>query len=163
MDCEFEEHEVDPRLLVWNMSSFGDFVAEKLTAAQITDIVRREVDKTPEWAVPFLQNTQSLLAWVQTNSTQLELVLRKQVALSAEFKQEAELKLHEYLRCMSTMLDDRDFTEAPGLNSIMTKDRSPWNPTRFFNQIYILTPYCECEGNIHPCEDGKVEFTQDKK
>ncbi len=144
------------------MSSFGDFVAAKLTATQIAAIVRQEADKRPKWAEPFLRSLQGLFDWVGDNSTKLDQLLRGQEAISAEFKQEAELKLHEYLHCMSAMLDDRDHTSAPGLISIMTKNRSLWNPQGYFRQTYILTPYCECEGNIHACEDGSQEFTKDK-
>jgi hypothetical protein len=63
---------------------------------------------------------------------------------------------------MSQMLDDRDHTAAPGLICLMAKDCSPWNPVGYFKRTYILTPYCECEGNIHACEDGNVEFTKDR-
>ncbi len=158
VDCEFEDHEVDPRLLVSGISSFGGFVEERLRL-----IVREEVKSTtPEWAEPFLRGIGALLDWAEQNSDKLEELLHGQAALAEEFKQEAELKLHEYLGALSLMLDDRDHTAAPGLISIMTKDLSPWSPVNFFKKTYILTPYCECEGNIHACEDGNVEFTKDK-
>jgi hypothetical protein len=92
----------------------------------------------------------------------MDQLLQAQSALAAEFRQEAELKLHEYLTLTSQMLDDRDFTAAPGLISINTKDRSKWNPAGYFNKTYVLTPYCECKGNIHACKDGCVEFTKDR-
>ena len=44
----------------------------------------------------------------------------------------------------------------------MAKDRSPWNPVGYFKRTYVLTPFCECEGNTHACEDGNVEFTKDR-
>lgn len=157
-DCEFEEHEVDPRLLVGGFTSFSDFVVERVTAA-----MRQEMDKPPAWALPFLSRFSSLLNWVKNNSSKLDEVLRGQRTLVSEFKQETELKLHEYLNCISALLDDRDHTAAPGLISIMTNDRSAWNPVRFFRKTYVLTPFCECEGNIHACEDGKVKFTKDQE
>lgn len=163
IDCEFEEHEVDPRRLVWNMSSFGDFVAEKLTAADVRAIMREEMDIPPPWAEPFLRTWPGLLGWIAENSIKLDQMLKNQAVLSAEFKQEAELKLHEYLHCMSGLLDDREYTAAPGVISIRTKDRSAWNPVGYFKKTYVLTPFCECEGNIHACEDGSVEFTKDRE
>jgi hypothetical protein len=120
------------------------------------------MDKPPEWAAPFLGGIAALLEWAVINRDKLDQVLRGQKGLAAEFKQEAELKLHEYLNCMSAILDDRDHTAAPGLISIMTKDRNAWNPAGFFRMTYVLTPYCECEANIHSCPDGSVEFTKDK-
>jgi len=61
------------------------------------------------------------------------------------------------------MLDDRDYAAAPGIISISTKNRSQWNPASYFQKTYILTPFCECEGNIHPCDDGQVTFTKDRE
>ena len=100
--------------------------------------------------------------WVHANGAKLDQLLQAQSALSAEFRPEAELKLHEYLALTSRMLDDRDYTAAPGLISINTKDRSKWSPMGYFKKTYVLTPYCECKGNIHPCKDGQVDFTKDR-
>src|SRR6185369_7473340 len=109
-----------------------------------------------------LHGVGTLLDWVQNNGGKLDQLLTGQSSLSAEFKQEAELKFHEYLACVSKLLDDRDQTAAPGLISVRTLDRSAWNPVGYFKQTYILTPYCECVRNIHPCEDGQVKFIGDK-
>jgi len=158
-DCEFEDHEVDPRTLVWGFTSFSEFVMAKVVSIEQ---LRHELDRQPEWAVPFLRGVGSLQNWVKANGAKMDQLLQAQSALSAEFKQEAELKLHEYLALTSQMLDDRDFTAAPGLLSINTKDRSMWNPAGYFKKTYVLTPYCECQGNIHSCEDGQVEFTKDR-
>ncbi len=158
LDCEFEDHEVDPRLLVSGISSFGGFVEERLLSATL----RRELDKAPEWAEPYLRGVETLVEWAQCNGDKLDQLLHRQSALSEEFKQEAELKLREYLACINQMLDDRDHTAAPGLFLITPKDRSPWNPVGYFNRTYILTPFCECAGNIHACEDGNVIFTKDR-
>ena len=160
LDCEFEDHDVDPRKLIWGFSSFNEFVMAKVVSA---DQLRRELDKQPVWAEPFLRSIGALVDWVNVNGNKLNELLQSQSALSAEFKQEAELKLHEYLALTSEMLDDRDHTAAPGLISISTKDRSKWNPAGYFKKTYILTPYCECKGNIHPCEDGSVPFKKNQK
>ena len=159
LDCEFEDHEVDPRVLVGGFSSFNEFVtARVITVSQL----RRELNRQPEWTAPFLRGIGGLLDWVTANGGKLDQLLQAQSALGAEFRQEAELKLHEYLALTSQMLDDRDYTAAPGLISISTKDRSKWNPAGYFKNTYVLTPYCECQGNIHPCKDGQVEFTKDR-
>jgi len=158
-DCEFEDHELDPRTLVWGFSSFSEFVMAKVVSVEQ---LRQELDKQPEWAAPFLRGVGSLVDWVTANSGKMDQLLQAQSDLSAEFKQETELKLHEYLALTSQMLDDRDFTAAPGLISINTKDRSKWNPAGYFKKTYVLTPYCECIDNIHACKDGCVEFTKDR-
>jgi internalin A len=161
LDCEFEEHEVDPRVLVYGFGSFGDFLSERI-AATLRPVVRQEMDRTPDWAVPFMRDVGTLIDWVHTNSDKLDQLLRAQADLPAEFKQQVELKFHEYLACVSDMLDDREHTAAPGLISVTIKDGSPWNPATYFKQTYVLTPYCECDGNIHACPDGSVTFTKDK-
>jgi hypothetical protein len=163
LDCEFEEHDVDPQKLIWGFGSFSEFVMNKMVpVGQLRHALRQELDKPPEWAAPFVRGVGALLDWVHVNGGKMDQLLQGQSALAAEFKQEAELKLHEYLACTSEMLDDRDHTAAPGLISIMTEDRSPWNPVGYFKKTYVLTPFCECEGKIHACEDGKVEFTKDR-
>jgi len=159
MDCEFEDHEIDPRLLVGGFGSFGDFVQLK---TELRAMMREEHDRSPEWATPFLRGIDVLRDWSNTNEKKLEQLLKGQAELSAEFKQEAELKFNEYLALTSQMLDDRDFAATPGLIGIRAKDRSKWNPTRFFEQTYVLVPYCECERNVHACENGSVEFTKDR-
>lgn len=161
LDCEFENHEIDPRLLVSGIVSFGGYVKARLEAS-VEAAVRREMDKKPAWAEPFLQNVQTLIGWVESNDQKLETLLAQQENLSVEFKQESESKLHEYLSLMDQMLDDREFTAAPGLILITTREGRWWNPKDAIQQNYTLTPYCECEGNIHPCDDGKVEFTRDR-
>jgi hypothetical protein len=158
LDCEFEEHDVDPQSLIWGFGSFSEFVLSKMSMAQL----REELDRRPEWAVPFLSGAEALLDWVRIHGGKLDQLLQGQSALAAEFKQEAELKLNDYLACMSEMLDDREHTAAPGLVSVMTKDRSAWNPVGYFKKTYVLTPYCECTGNIHACSDGAVEFTKNR-
>ncbi len=159
IDCEFEEHEIDPRLLVGGFPSFSEFLLCKM---ELRTILREEHDRQPEWAAPFLGGVRTLLDWVDANGKKMDRLLQAQSELSAEFKQEAQLKLHEYLKLTSRMLDNRDFTAAPGLISINTKDRSKWSPAGYFKKTYVLTPYCEYPDEIHACYDGCVEFTKDR-
>lgn len=159
MDCEFEEHEVDPRLLVGGFGSFNTFVIDRMS---LKGIVREELDKPPGWAIPYLRGIGALLDWTNDNSDKLNRLLQGQAALPAQFQQEAQLKLHEYLALTSQMLDNRDFTAAPGLIAIRAQDRRPWNAADYFQQTYLLTPYCECPGNIHPILDGQVPFRKDR-
>ena len=156
IDCEFEDHEVDPRILVGGFGSFNEFV-------KLREIVRQELDKQPLWAEPYLNSIGSLWDWVHTNGEKLDQLLLRQSALPAEFKQEAELKLQQFIALTSELLDDRDYTSAPSLITISPKKHSKWNPQSYFKQTYMLTPYCECPGNIHSCEDGQVEFIKDKE
>lgn len=152
--CEHGRHHIDPMQLIWGISSFGDSIQE---------IIRGELDKTPAWAEPIIQNISTLLGWAKQNNHLLEQVRQGQEALAPEIKQEMELKLREYLGYIGQMLDDREFTSAPGIISINTVDRSAWNPETYFKKKYVLTPFCECEQNIHPCEDGHVEFAKDRE
>lgn len=160
LDCEYEFHDVDPQKLIWGFSSFGEYVLARVASI---DELRSELDKKPQWAETLSHDIGKLLGWVEENREKVDQLLLGQENLLPEIRQEAELKLHEYLEFTSQMLDDRDRTSAPGLISISTKDRSKWNPTSYFRKTYILTPFCECEGNIHSCEDGQVDFTKDEE
>jgi internalin A len=163
LDCEFEGHDIDPQKLIWGISSFNEFVAEKLVPMDHLLVgMRAELDKPPAWAVPYLTGIDSVLDWVSVNSAKMDQLLIAQSHLSVEFRQEAELKLHEYLRLTSEMLDARDEATAPALFSITTKNRSAWNPANYFKQTYVLTPYCESPNNIHACIDGRVEFKKNR-
>ena len=152
IDCEFEDHEIDPRVLVGGLGSFSDFILTKVVS----------VEQLRPFLAPYFHGVKELLDWVSVNDGKMDLLVQGQAALSAEFKQEAELKLHEYLALTSELLDNREFTAAPGLISITTKNRTEWSVAAYFKETYVLTPFCECDGNIHACEDGRVEFTKDQ-
>ncbi|HEY4759978.1 MAG TPA: COR domain-containing protein, partial [Thermoguttaceae bacterium] len=156
LNCEFGMHKIDPKTLIWGISSFGENV-QKLVP--IEDI-ERLFDKQPKWAAPLFQSLDTLILWTETNRQKLDQLLQGQADLLPEIKQEMELKLHEYLSYISQMLDDRDFISAPGIFSISIKDRNKWDPNSYFTKTYVLTPFCESYQNIHPCEDGRVEFTK---
>ncbi|VUX54879.1 protein of unknown function [uncultured Woeseiaceae bacterium] len=151
--CEHGRHHIDPIQLVMGISSFGDHVRQ---------IFREEMDKPPTWAEPVIQDISKLMDWTKQNSQLLEQVREGQAALTPEMTQELELKLREYLMYFSQLLDDRDFTSAPGIISFNTVDRSLWNPTTYFEKSYVLILYCECEHDIHPCLDARVEFSKDR-
>ncbi|MHC4697245.1 MAG: COR domain-containing protein, partial [Planctomycetota bacterium] len=156
LDCEYEFHDVDPRKLIWGLSSFGEYVV--LSREEL----RKELDKTPAWAEPIIQDISTLLGWANENNRVLEDVRQGQESLAPQIKQEMEQKLREYLGHIGQMLDDREFTSAPGIISINTVDRSPWNPSTYFTKEYVLTPFCECERNVHPCQNGCVPFSKDR-
>ncbi|MCP4674369.1 MAG: hypothetical protein GY854_02390 [Deltaproteobacteria bacterium] len=153
--CEHGRHQVDPIRLISGISSFSE-------SDRIREIIRRELDITPTWVEPIIQNFSTLLDWANQNNQLLDQVLQGQEELEAELKQEMEQKLREYLGYFGQMLDNRDVTSAPGIISINTIDRSAWNPKKYFEKKFVLTPYCECHNNIHPCEDGGVEFSKDR-
>jgi Leucine-rich repeat (LRR) protein len=159
LNCEYGLHKVDPTRLIWGISSFAENVIQVVPLDQL----RRVLDEQPAWADPLMRNIRIMLDWVDENGESINLTLAGQARLLPEIKQQLDLKLHEYLAYTSQMLDDREHTAAPGIISISTKDRSKWNPASYFQKTYILTPFCECEGNIHPSADGQVEFTKDRE
>lgn len=152
--CEYGRHHVDPMQLIWGISSFGDSVQQ---------IFRREMDKTPAWAKPVISNIDTLLNWANQHHELLQELQHGHKALGPEIKQEMELKLREYLGYFGQLLDDREETSAPGIISLNTVDRSVWDPKRYFQKKYVLTPFCECEQNIHPSKDGQVEFSRHRQ
>jgi Leucine-rich repeat (LRR) protein len=159
LNCEYGLHKVDPTELIWGISSFAENVVQVVPLDQL----RRILDEQPKWADPLMRNIDMLLHWVEENSETIDLILAGQTKLMPEIKQELDLKLQEYLSYTSRMLDDREQTAAPGIVSIGAKDQSKWNPATYFKKTYLLTPFCESVGKIHPCEDGQVEFTKSRE
>ena len=160
LDCEYEFHDVDPQRLIWGFSTFGEYIVAKVASIEK---LREELDKRPEWAENLSQDIIKLLSWLDEQRENVQQLINDQANLLPAIKQQLDLKLHEYLAYTSQMLDDRDYAAAPGIISISTKNRSQWNPASYFQKTYILTPFCECEGNIHPCDDGQVTFTKDRE
>jgi internalin A len=160
LDCEYEFHDVDPQKLIWGFSSFGEYVMAKVASM---DQLREELDKKPEWADALTHDIGKLLDWVEEHGENVEQLLHDQANLLPEIKQQLELKLHEYLAYTSEMFDAREDAAAPGIISISTKDRSNWNPASYFKKTYMLTPFCESAGNVHPCENGQVEFIKSRE
>ena len=152
--CEDGRHHIDPKLLIYGISSFGNEISQSL---------RHELDKTPAWAEPLIQNIGTIVRWVDENQGTLDELLKNQAHLTPAFQQELDQKLREYLAHVDEMLDGRQQTAAPGIFSLAPVDGSRWNPKSYFKAKYALTPFCECEGNIHACDDGKFEFQKNKQ
>jgi hypothetical protein len=99
----------------------------------------------------------SLLVAVDKVLQVTEEIREKGEKLPARIGQEVDTRLRDYLRVFDMMLDDRDFTSAPGVVSLVPADRSPFNPMNWFAKRYLLTPYCESDTGVHPVE-FKVPF-----
>ncbi|MBW8016265.1 MAG: hypothetical protein FVQ82_08770 [Planctomycetes bacterium] len=154
LDCEFEWHDVGPKQLVFGFSSFGEFITR--------DELRRELDKKPEWADQFTGDIMDLMVWADKNNDLLERILSGQEKLVPEIGQQMELKLYEYLNYFDKMLDDREFTSAPGIILIEPVDGSLWNPKTYFEKEYRVVPLCECMGCKNPRVDLGITFKHDR-
>ncbi len=154
LDCEFEWHDVNPQQLVFGFSSFGELVT--------MDGIRRELDKQPQWANEFTRDIMELMVWVDKNNDLLERIISGQEKLVPEVGQQMELKLYEYLNYIDKMLDDRQFTSAPGIVLIKPVDGSKWNPKTYFEKEYKVVPFCECKGCEQPCIDVDITFKYDR-
>jgi Leucine-rich repeat (LRR) protein len=143
IDCDKGWHVVDPTKLAFGYSTFGE-------AALTVEELRHELDKRPAWAERIIKDLSDCLIWIDKIHTDVLAVHAGQKTLPAEMKQQAEMGMREYLRMLNEMLDDRDFTSAPGVISLAPVDKSPFNPKNWFEKKYILTPYCESERGVHP-------------
>jgi len=92
--------------------------------------------------------------WIDKTYDEVIGIRQEQKVLPAEFVQQLELKLRDYLWMLNEMLDNRDFNSAPGVVSIVPVDGSGFNPRNWFSKEYVLRPYCEFEGGVH-----KVDFS----
>jgi internalin A len=157
LDCEFEFHDVDPKCLVSGLSSFGELLLLS------KDELRVELDRIPSWAGALIDQMSRVIEWVEGHELAFEECFGANAQRPAELLQQIELKLREYLGYYGDMLDDREVTAAPGIFSLNVLDRSLWNPSSYFSNVYVLTPFCECDQNIHPCLDGRVEFAMERE
>jgi Leucine-rich repeat (LRR) protein/GTPase SAR1 family protein len=147
IDCAKGWHVVDPKLLVFGFSSFGE---EAVTVEEL----REELAKRPEWAEELIVDVRSSVAGIDKTYDEVVRIRLRQEELPAEFGQQVELKLRNYLGLLNEMLDNRDFNSAPAVVSIVPVDGSGFNPKNWFSKEHVLTPYCEYESGVH-----KVDFS----
>ena len=158
IDCEHGFHEVDPMKLIHGVTSFGNTLLKIIEEER--DPIQKQIAEilmTVKY-IGFQQNINAEVITSKLDQTQSDVN-----RITPEMKQIFENELHEHLGRIDELLDDRDFTAAPGIIMISPVDRSPWNPKKYIENKYILTPFCEYEQNIHPCRDACVEFTKDKE
>ncbi len=155
IDCERGWHVVNPKKLVFGFSTFGE-------AAITVKELRDQLDKKPEWAKDLAGDVMSSLIWIDKVYNEVVEIHRRQKTLPAKLRQEVDLKIRDHIRLMNEMLDNRDFNSAPAVVSIEPVDGSKFNPKNWFEKEYILRPFCEWEGSVHPI-DYSTPFRKPKE
>jgi internalin A len=159
ISCEFGYHKINPLYLVTGISSFGEWGALE---DRLRVMLRQEMDKEPEWAEKFGKNVRSVLVRINGVADSVEEIKSTTEQLPATIGQQVDLAFRDYLDVLNEMLDNRDFSSAPAIVSIIPADGSKFNPKSWFNKEYILRPYCEYEGGVHNT-DFSVTFKKPKK
>ncbi|MHC4647729.1 MAG: leucine-rich repeat domain-containing protein [Planctomycetota bacterium] len=146
LDCEYGYHKVDPLYLVTGITSFGEWqgLEERLRV-----MLRKEMDKEPEWAEKFGKDIRSILVRVDNIGIEAQGIREQGERLPAEIEQRFRLAWREYWDMLDSMLDNREFNSAPGVVSIVPIDGSGFNPRNWFEKGYVVWPYCEYEGGVH--------------
>lgn len=157
--CEFGYHNINPLYLVTGISSFGEWGALE---DRLRVMLRQEMNKEPEWAKKFGKNVRSVLVRINGVADSVEEIKSRTGQLPATVGQQVDLAFRDYLDVLNEMLDNRDFSSAPAIVSIIPADGSKFNPKSWFNKEYILRPYCEYEGGVHSI-DFSVTFKKPKK
>jgi len=155
IDCDRGWHVVDPKRLVFGFSSFGERVVKMKE-------LKEALDKKPEWAKGLAGDVMSSLVWIDKVYSKVVEIQKQQRELPAEIRQEVDLKLRDHIRLMNDMLDNREFNSAPAVVSIEVVDGSKFNPKNWFENDYVLRPFCEREGGAHPI-DFSVPFKMTKE
>jgi len=152
VDCTIGLHEADALSIVSGFSSFGESKGMKEELKQGLQTVKLN---KPEWRddIGFGRDIHDLDARanfiVESSEKQLE----------AANIQMSQLTLRDFFYYFDKILDAREFYSAPGIIAILPIDSKSWNPKEWFNQTYMLSPYCEHEGGIHRI-DFSVKFTK---
>ncbi|MBC8468948.1 MAG: leucine-rich repeat domain-containing protein [Planctomycetes bacterium] len=152
LDCEYGWHDVEPKKLVYGFSSFGKLI---VSAEKMKEMVKEGVKQIQS-------DVMSLLVSVDKIGTRVDEIREQGKRLPAEIGQQVELNLREYLRLLDEMLDNRDFNSAPAVISIEGVDGSKFNPKNWFEKKYVLRPFCEREGRVHP-GDFVVPFNKPRE
>ena len=155
IDCDRGWHVVDPKRLVFGFSSFGEKVVKMKE-------LKEALDKKPEWAKGLAGDVMSSLVWIDKIYNEVVGIRRGQKELPAKFRQEVDLKLRDHIRLMNEMLDNREYNSAPAVVSIEAVDGSKFNPKTWFENDYVLRPFCEWEGGVHTI-DFSVPFKMAKE
>ena len=159
ISCEFGYHNINPLYLVTGISSFGEWGALE---DRLRVMLRQEMDKEPEWAEKFGKNVRSVLVRINRITNSVEEIKSRTGQLPATIEQQVDLAFRDYIDVLNEMLDNRDFSSAPAVVSIIPADGSKFNPKSWFNKEYILRPYCEYEGGVHNINFG-ITFKKPKK
>jgi GTPase SAR1 family protein len=155
IDCDRGWHVVDPKRLVFGFSSFGERVVKMKE-------LKEALDEKPEWAKGLAGDVMSSLVWIDKVYNKVVEIQKQQKELPAEVRQEVDLKLRDHIRLMNEMLDNREFNSAPAVVSIEAIDGSKFNPKSWFENDYVLRPFCEWEGGAHAI-DFSVPFKMTKE
>lgn len=148
IDCDRGWHVVDPKELVYGFSTFGE-------AALTVRELREQLDGKPAWAEGVIQDMKTSLVWIDKTYDEVVEARQRREVLSPEIIQRAALWMRGYIGgIINELLDNRDFNAAPAVVSIVPVDGSKFNPKKWFDKAYVLTPYCEYEGGVH-----KVDFS----
>jgi len=155
IDCDRGWHVVDPKRLVFGFSSFGERVVKMKE-------LKKALDEKPKWAEGLAGDVMSSLVWIDKVYSKVVEIQKQQKELPAEVRQEVDLKLRDHIRLMNEMLDNREFNSAPAVVSIEAVDGGKFNPKNWFENDYVLRPFCEWEGGAHPI-DFSVPFKMTKE
>ncbi len=150
MYCEFEKHYVEPPNLL-----FGIYPRLMLTRGQVREAAKAGAREAVEEI-----RRDVMLVLVNVEKIADEAVRSRVEAkeLSVKTWHRVDQAKREMLALMDEMLDNREFNSAPGVVGIGLLMGEKLSPGNWFNQKYILTPYCEFEGAIHRCTDASVVF-----
>jgi hypothetical protein len=151
ISCSSGWHKVDPVKLVSGFNSFREIV---FTRADL----QAELEKKPGWTKGLFEDVKDLLVFADNSYDKLMDIRQQQELLPAKLKQQLQMQTRNYLQRMDKMLDDREFTSAPGIIGIGTLNGEGFSVKKLFESEYVLTPYCEFEGAIHRCSNASVIF-----
>ncbi len=156
IDCEKGWHEISPLKLLYGFTSFGESLAiEKL---------RKELDRKSTWIDGVMFKLMSSINSIEKNYEKSLDLQKLNETLPLELKEQIDMSLRDYCGVINEMLDNRDFNPIPAIVTIAPKNKSAWNPQNWFENEFVITPYCECSNEeMHSVKDAKVIFKKSKK
>ena len=150
---KLQTHKVDPIKLVYGFSSFGSGDAK--------------LDRILTGMELLLAGQEQMLLNFDVLNDQLDeyyfAIKDLGKKLPAAIEQQIRLAMKNYLTQFNEMLDNRDYTSSPAIFSILPLEPRGFGWDGWFTKEYMLTPYCEFEGQCHRCVDAGVIFKKTRK
>lgn len=146
--CEHGDHTVDPYVVAYGFSSFGDRIQP--AAAEDVQDIKRMTEVLLSSHRRLEEKTDKLIGVVETASTE-------QKKLLPEITQRIQQALGDYYKLFKR-------PKEPTMPSIwgirpLSEDFKIKN---LFKEELAFTPYCECEEQIHRCPDATIFYTFNK-
>jgi GTPase SAR1 family protein len=148
LPCERGDHVVEPHLLVYGFSSFGERVDGSLTK-EMGALKRVNKDLVLS------------LSRQEDRDDQLIKMIRESRDQQADLLPAISQQIEQASRDYHNLLGAQASPAIPGVWGISPSSKTSKLKSIFKTEL-IFTPYCECDEHVHSCSDASIKHTFNK-